>query len=329
MRGVRQLPVPSPEMAPPTVAAMVRQGARPAVTPDAAAVFLENRHVQPVEDLEQLAGGFWSSAFAYRSAGRDLVVRFGTDRAGYDADRAAMIYAGPDLPVPEVIEIGYAFGGAYAISVRARGRFLEDVAISDAERAGPMLQSLLGALHARRAERPGFSWRGWLLEGIADEPGPRPTTGWRQRVDGQSGLRAVVDEADRRIRTLVDACPERRDLVHGDLLHGNVLVAEDASEVRGVFSWKCSVPGDFLFDTAWCTFWDAWHPGIAAVDAWDLITSAPWSQSDLGDAAERHFCYELHIGVTHIGWTIWTENDDELRRVTARLDETIQRGPRR
>ena len=52
------------------------------------------------------------------------------------------------------------------------------------------------------------------------------------------------------MRALAEACPERRDLVHGDLLHGNVLVSPDARRVQAVLSWKCSVRGDFLFDAA-------------------------------------------------------------------------------
>jgi hypothetical protein len=64
----------------------------------------------------------------------------------------------------------------------------------------------------------------------------------------------------------VEACPERRDLVHGDLLYGNVLVSLDARRVEAVLSWKCSVRGDFLFDAAWCSFWAPFHPGVAATD---------------------------------------------------------------
>ena len=36
-----------------------------------------------------------------------------------------MAFAGPDLPVPKVLEVGDALGGAYAISERHFGLFLE------------------------------------------------------------------------------------------------------------------------------------------------------------------------------------------------------------
>ena len=65
---------------------------------------------------------------------------------------------------------------------------------------------------------------------------------------------------------LLDACTERRHVVHGDLLYQNVLVSEDASAVTGVFSWKHSIRGDFLWDTAYCTYFSAWYPDIGSAD---------------------------------------------------------------
>jgi aminoglycoside phosphotransferase (APT) family kinase protein len=111
------------------------------------------------------------------------------------------------------------------------------------------------------------------------------------------------------VRALAEACPERRDLVHGDLLHGNVLVSPDARRVEAVLSWKCSVRGDFLFDAAWCSFWAPWHPGIATADPLSGLLRAPAVRAGPGallDAAARHHCYELHIGFTHLGWNVWT-----------------------
>ena len=46
------------------------------------------------------------------------------------------------------------------------------------------------------------------------------------------------------------------------------MLTDDLRAASAVFSWKCSVLGDYLFDVAWCTFWSAWHLGIAAIDLW-------------------------------------------------------------
>jgi aminoglycoside phosphotransferase (APT) family kinase protein len=293
------------------------------------------------EDLEPLSGGSWSSAWAYRAGDEELVVRFGPQLSWYQADRMAMAFAGPDLPVPEVKEVGTAPSGrAYAISVRHHGRFLEDTPVEQAGAVAPALTRLLVALY-RAPAAPDVpvlwhqgvpsagSWREFLLDGLADDPG-KLVHGWSAALAADPELAALSAAVTGRVRTLVDACPERRDLVHGDLLHGNVLVSPDAGRVEAVLSWKCSVRGDFLFDAAWCSFWAPWHPGIAAADPLSGLLEAPAVRAEPAarrDAAARHHCYELHIGFTHLGWNLWTGNQPELAATARRLAEILERGP--
>jgi aminoglycoside phosphotransferase (APT) family kinase protein len=293
------------------------------------------------EDLEALAGGAWSSAWAYRAGGEELVVRFGREVSWYEADRMAMAFGGPDLPVPEVREVGITPSGrAYAISVRHRGRFLEDTPVEQAGAIAATLTRLLVALYHvpappkapvvwHQAGASAGSWREFLLAGLVDEPG-KLVRGWRAALAGDPELAALSAAVTGRVRALVDACPERRDLVHGDLLHGNVLVSPDARRVEAVFSWKCSVRGDFLFDAAWCSFWAPFHPGIAAADPLSGLLRAPSVLAEpgaLSDAAARHHCYELHIGFTHLGWNVWTGDQANLAATARRLAEVLERGP--
>ena len=224
------------------------------------------------EDLEALSGGAWSSAWAYRAGGEELVVRFGPQVSWYEADRMAMAFTGPDLPVPEVREVGTAPSGrAYAISVRHHGRFLEDTPVEQAGAIAPTLTRLLVALYRvpagpdtpvvwHQGAASVASWREYLLDDLVDDPG-KLVRGWSAALAGDRELAALSAAVTERVRTLVEACPERRDLVHGDLLHGNVLVSPDGRRVEAVLSWKCSVRGDFLFDAAWCSFWAPLLPG--------------------------------------------------------------------
>ena len=302
--------------------------------------FLSGLHGAPVTDLEPLAPGVWSSAHAYRLAGRELVLRLGTVPEGFEMDRAAMAFDRTDLPVPEVLDVGEGLGCAYAISARHHGRFLETVTPDDADVAGATLVRILAALRtvgvvagAPSAWYPsGISpedstWRGWLLDGLVDDPQGR-VSGWRATLAAQPELDALFVATELRISQLLDGCPERRDLVHGDLLNRNVLIAEDASRTTAVYSWKCSVRGDFLFDVAWCTFWSPWHPGIEAVDLWPRVfDDRSLADGDLTDAAVRHHCYELQIGASHLGWNAWCGNDEDLRAVAAHTAAVLERGP--
>jgi aminoglycoside phosphotransferase (APT) family kinase protein len=292
------------------------------------------------DGLEALTGGAWSSAWAYRARGEELVVRFGPEVSWYEADRMAMAFGGPDLPVPEIREIGTTPSGrAYAISVRHHGRFLEDTPAGQAGAITATLTRLLLALYLvpagpdapvvwHQPGAPAGSWREFLLAGLADDPG-KPVHGWSAALAGDQELAALSAAAAARVRALVEACPERRDLVHGDLLHGNVLVSPDALRVEAVLSWKCSVRGDFLFDAAWCSFWAPFHPGIATVDPLPGLLRAPAVRAEPGallDAAARHHCYELRIGFTHLGWNVWTGDRAGLAATARRLAEVLERG---
>jgi len=294
-----------------------------------------------VGELRLLEGGAWSSAYSFWHAGRALVIRFGPGKDWFEADRAAVSFSSPELPVPEVLEIGGAFDGAYAVSVRHYGTYLEDVRPDQSDVAGPMLASLLGALFnvpkspdlpVRWHERPprsGASWRTWLYDRLVDDPA-QPVHGWRATLSAHSDLDRIFRAGEARVRDLVEACPERRDLVHGDLLHANVLVSEDARRPNAVFSWKLSARGDFLYDLAWCTFCTIWYPGIAALDLWHLIHQEPSIKNDaraLVDAPIRHHCYELVIGLGALAWNSWTGDEYVLQQAAAHLTEVLERGP--
>ena len=294
--------------------------------------FLKDRHGARVTEVNPLRGGFWSSAYSYVADDRELVLRIGSMREGFEADQAAMAFSRPDLPVPVVLEIGDAFGASYALSERHHGSFLEDLDPALATPGGETLSRLLVALLSVPAApgEPSMSWRDWLLGSLVDDPSHR-VSGWRPKLAEDTTLDRLFTACERRITELTDACPQRSDLVHGDLLHQNVLITPDASAVTAVFSWKCSLRGDFLYDVAWCTFWgESFHPGIAAADSWGRITREPSVVAEAGaltNAAQRHHCYELHIGATHLAWHTWTGEHENRQRVAEHLSHLLERGP--
>ena len=306
-----------------------------------ARAFLETRY-DTIEQVERLGGGFWSSAFGYVAGGQELVVRFGTERSWFEADRAAMAFSSPRLPVPEMLEIGEGAGRVFAISRRHHGVFLESVRPDQSHNARPMLAGLLEALFAvpksgglpvgwQWSPPTTIGWRDWLVEALEDRPDREEVSPWRETLAAADpALGRLRQAAETRMTELLNACPERRDLVHRDLLHGNVLVTEDASEVTAVFSWKCSVRGDFLYDVAWCSFWSPFHPGIAATEPWGLALSSGPIQADdsaLVEAAVRHHCYELHIGIEHLAFNTWVGDRQALEQTAQVLRDVLERGP--
>lgn len=291
------------------------------------ASFLRDRFApEPVEQLERLAGGEWSHAYGFRAGGRPLVARFGRWREDYEADRRAMALDGPDLPVPRVLEIGDAFGGAYALSERRDGVFLEHLDAAGWRRARPAVLRALDALRAADGPTvfgpPSIPWRQFLLDSLVDQPGGR-VSGWRARLAADPALDAQFRLGEDHLAGLLPSLPERQDVLHLDLLHGNVLVTPDGTRLEAVFDWGCTMLGDFAYELAWFSFWAPWHRGLDAVGLVDAARTHVASQAGGAELVAgfdvRRNAYEVHIGLTHLAWYAFTGDDEGLGAVAARL----------
>jgi len=217
-----------------------------------------------------------------------------------------------------VLYIGEALSKAAAISQRQFGSFVEEQGPVDAGQLGNALMGLLMCMRSVSPQEVEWhktlggapDWRSWLARGL-----PVASTigqSWSSACETHTELKRTRDEAVKAIVDWLPHCPERRDLIHRDLLHQNVLIERDV--VTGIFSWKHSLFGDFLYDVAACSLWSGWHPGVAAADIWTR-TLQEASNIDLIDAEHRHRMYQLHIAIEHLYWYVHTGNDAELLRL--------------
>ena len=316
---------------------------RPAVDVGAAADFLRERFGPALSDVVAAPRqGMWSRAYFFRDGERDLVIRFADTAWNFEKDRRFAAYASQDLPIPVVLEIGDAFDDLYyAVTTRAHGMFLEELDHDTMERALP---AVFGALDAMRAvdlsdsagfgshlpnfdgERP--TWREFLLAVNDDDPAltANPVRGWRGALESRPDAARTFDDAYAALVAWVDRCPDVRHLVHNDLLHGNVLV--DQRRVSAIFDWQCAVYGDFLYDVAVLTFWGPWFP---VLDAANVRTAIRRHYDEIGlvvpDLDVRLRCYEVHIGLCHLGYHAWMRDWDELDAVARRTREVLAAEP--
>jgi hygromycin-B 4-O-kinase len=306
---------------------------------EAAVSFLTQHLGDGVEYVEAAPRqGAWSQTFFFRHDGRDLVIRFAEQSWNFEKDRMFSVHSSPALPIPQVLEIGEAFGGAYAISERMHGDILEEL---DADRMCRTLPSLFGTLDAMRridlSSTTGFgaqlpdgngehaTWRDYLLAVGDDQPTleANPVRGWRAQLERRPEVARTFDRTLDELASLVDACPEVRHLIHSDLLYGNVLVAGD--RVSAVFDWGCALYGDFLYDLAWLTFWAPWYPGL---DAAGVERAARRHYDEIGlavpDLQARLRCYEVHIGLAHLAFDSFAQEWDNLEWTERRMRQVLE-----
>lgn len=297
--------------------------------------FLKETMGSAVSDLSPIGLGEWSTAYSFQSEGSAFVVRFSPYREDFAKDRIAYAYNSPGLPVPRVTQIGEAFDQYFAISEKLPGTAIDYLDAIRMQRVVPAVFALLDALRTADvsgSEGYGFwsedksgargSWKEALLDIANDTPDKR-IHGWRKRLAAEGGLDAFV-HLQRKLTSLLDHCPEERHLIHGDLLHYNLLVS--GNEISAVLDWGNSLYGDFLYELAWFTFWSSWYPAMAGID-FRKRGLAHYAEIglDVPHFEERLACYELHIALDSIAYCSFTERWGQVECVTAQAQEVAER----
>ena len=273
--------------------------------------------------------GAWSRCFGFRRDNADLVIRFGHHVDDFRKDQLAYAYTTPDLPIPEVLEIGEAFDGYYAISTRAHGVPLESLSATQWLAVVPSVVSALEAMRlADLSSTSGvggwgvggkashLSWSSHLLA-VGDDTAHQRIHGWRGRLaaspENEAAFTWGFDLLQQVVNDSIPIC-----LVHGDLINRNVLVNGD--RISGVFDWGCSRYGDHLYDLAWFEFWAPWVPNL---DIQYLKSEIERKWREVGYAPEDKesrlmACY-LHIGLDHLVYNAYLGDLATLSATAARM----------
>ena len=283
-----------------------------------------------IGDVVLLASGAWSSAFAFRSAGRELVAKFGRYPEDYAKDLEASAWARSNLPIPAVLAVGEAFDGACVLSERRFGDSLADVS---PDRFRAVLEAHFDALVAmREIDVPGRGFGMWqapgggapfaswaeYLNAAADRNEDR-LPGWRRGLADHAGAREVFDRSIPVLERLTAGLPDRRQVIHADLLN-NILVSRD-NRLTAVFDWGNSLAGDPLYDVAWLAYCAPWYPGLDPNDVMRLARE----RFDEPGLEQRVACYELHISVDSMQYHAFTGRSDELEAAMRRTATLLDR----
>jgi hygromycin-B 4-O-kinase len=305
------------------------------VTDAEAEEFLAGYYGDRAAEVRVLGAGHWSRAYSLVLDGREAVIRFGQHAGDFRKDQVMAAHTSAALPIPQIIEIGAAGDGYFAVSARAFGQALDSLDSDGIRAALPALLAVLDAL--REIDVTGTSGYGiWA----PDQAGPAPTwaqallaisqdnprlPGWRQALAASPAGTALYDRAYARLQQLAPSLPEDRHLVHGDLLR-NMLVR--GPRITAVFDWANALYGDWLYDAAWLIFCTPWFPRLHAIDItaelhqhWDRHGITP------PDLQPRLQACLLHIGLGAMAYNAYRQSWDDLTLSTRQTAHALTPAP--
>jgi len=273
------------------------------LTPDQVAGHIARSVLGQQTAPEPLAAGAWSTAYALTIAGRAMVLRVSRYGGDFAKDEAVSTVVGGTLPVPAVTARGESGGWAYAVSERLTGTALDDLDAAGLTAVLPDLFDVMDTIGRIEIGGRGYGiWepsrtaphRSWPECLLAVEHETPRVPGWRAALAASDVGLEPFERGLATLRRLAPDLPDRRRMIHSDLLARNVLVAGD--RISGVLDWGSARFGDPLYDAAWLLYCWGWYPQWSSVD----IEAAIGRRWNPDPAALR--AYRLHIGLGSIGY---------------------------
>jgi len=278
--------------------------------------------------------GDWSRTFFYTCQEQRKVIRFSAYDEDFQKDRFAARFASPGLPIPQIEEIGEAFGLFFSISQYIDGQMIDHLPPTEMHAAMPALMDLLNALRAVDGSRtrgyggfgadgnaPFSSWQAFLTN-IPHESLESRLQGWKEKLSRNKTVNELYWQGRQRLLDLVPLCPEEHHLVHNDLLHFNLIMRDH--QVAAVIDWGCALWGDFLYDLAMFTTWQFYYPAMSGIEfAEEARRSFTTKNVPLPNFDERLQCYQIHLLLDTLTYNAWKENNTNLEITARRLEETL------
>ncbi len=285
---------------------------KPSISAQDTLQFLQEKLNGEVTELTLLSGGDWSQAYSFMHDHKKYVLRWCHSSETFEKDAAASAFSSEAMPIPKVIDTGKQFDTYFAITEFAQGKFFDTLNVDELNQTLPALFNLFDALrNADLSHTTGYggwdkngvgsqkSWKDHLLgvDGPDDNP-ERFTYGWYAKLANSPVGTRVFDDLYSQFESLVEKCPEVRQLIHSDLLNYNLLAKDN--HISGVIDWQCSLYGDGLYDVAWFTFYEPWYPQFAAIQLSQKLLAHFEAAADNTHLKERLICYQLHIALDSI-----------------------------
>lgn len=287
------------------------------------------------EGFSPINHGEWSQTYSFSSGGRGLIFRWSETDEDFSKDSfAADNYSKLSLPIPKILLLQKGLGGYIAISEMAEGNPIDLVSQEQMSKLMPAVLELLDSFrNTDISSTTGFgSWNGSgsapyqslseHLLAVAEEGQTSRIKGAHNNLKYQGQLYQHFLDGIKALESLLTYCPNRRYLVHADLLHFNLLVK--GSKISAVLDWGCSMYGDYLYEVAWFTYFLPWHKYMQHLDLKETFRGHLISQNaDVTNFEERLLAYEIHIGLDGLLYCAFKNDWITAREVAIRTQELI------
>lgn len=278
------------------------------ITASATEELLQKKYGTSNHGVRPLGAGVWSYAYLFEHDGTKKVIRWGDVPDNFERDAFVAQFNSPDLPIPQIFDIGEYSGKFYAISSYVGGGFVEQLSTEEMMNTLPSMLRMfrkLRSIDVSFTRRYGFfdkqgvgshdSWKEFLLDDKNESKGSL-IHGWKETLQASEMGMSAYDHLWNKFRTLIDFCPEDKRLVHSDTVNRNVLVQN--GEITAVLDWGSAFLGDPLYDIAWVKFCEPWSPHFKSAHVVESLMEDYRSDPNANNehVEERLLCYLLNIG---------------------------------
>lgn len=303
------------------------------LNPDKVQIFLKDKIQSEITNLLPVKGGEWSQAFLFTVKGKNKIIRFSQTDEDFLKDKYAFRYNSAQLPVPEIEAFGKAFGGYYAISSHIEGKMIDHLNSEEMQKLLPHLFDLFNALRQTDvSDTNGYggwdawgqganhTWKEFLSNVNQDDATNR--INWRPKLESLTDAYLLFQKVYSQMQQLLVYCPEDRYLIHNDLLHFNLLIANN--KAAGVIDWGCSLYGDFVYDLAMFDLWQFYYPSMQGINfPKEAIKYYKQQGVYLVNFEERLKCYQCHLALDAIKYCAYKENTKDLALIVKRIKNII------
>jgi len=270
--------------------------------------------------LVPLATGMFSQAFSFWVNDQAFVIRFNQWKQDFLKNKYANEhFACINIPIPPIIQLGkYNDTWHYAISSLCSGQTLDKLSLEQMHTLLPNLIVTVDHIHAiDLSNQAGYGLMdehgvGMFNSCIRSLDNRKIPHNWHYLLNSTFLEKRLFLNYKKQMLNLIPACPEQKQLVHGDIGFGNVVW--NGTKITGVLDWAESKIGDPLWDIAWLNFWsDDTDYASAFYHFYKCQNRVPKNYE------ERLLCYSLYIGLTSLAITAHNNKREEYNSIISSL----------